>query len=219
MSVSSPASRIQETLRHGRRPSRAGLHRLQLFGDAFARVQAIFGLLPDRLQQHEPAQDGRFSRIQVVSRDIPRQAAPAYARAIQDTNRGIVAQLEEQLAAGVGHRGSGRRRRGCYGRAPIILVDTRPAIPGSEVPVTPGARSPIDVRASSATSRTDLARIHENGELPPARRHARANNTVSSGVVLPPGRFRSGSSLGRTLRTGRVVRAPLVVRNCASGRR
>jgi VWFA-related protein len=194
------------------------------FGDAFARVQrdlSAYYLIG--YSSTNPAQDGRFRRIQVrVSRTGTRVEARAgyyAARDFRNTNRGDrESQLEEQLAAAVSATdvpvvvGSGWFRQS----ADRFYVPIALAIPGSAVPVTPGAtKVSIDVRGVVRDEQgRNIARIRETMELPSGAGTTLAGKQVmyQSGVVLPPGRF-SVKVVVRENASGLVgsFEAPLVV--------
>ena len=175
------------------------------FGEAFARVQrdlAAYYLLG--YSSTNPAQDGRFRRIEVrVNRKdlggLRIEARNGYyaRRSFANTRRGDrAAQLEDQLAAAVSNTdvpmvlGTGwfRQTNDRY-YIPIAL-----AVPGSSVPVATGAtKVTLDVlgHVIDEQGRT-VGRIKETLDVPAtAGSETLAGRQVlyQSGVTLPPGRF------------------------------
>jgi VWFA-related protein len=170
------------------------------FGAAFTRVQrdlSAYYLIG--YASTNAARDGRFRRIEVrVSRRGLRVESRAgyYAeRDFANTNRrDREAQLEEQLAAPVSATdlptivGTGWFRQ----TADRFFVPIAVAVPGSAVPVPPGAdKATLDVRGAvrDELGRT-VARIRETMSLPGAGPTLAGRQVLyQSNVALPPGRF------------------------------
>jgi VWFA-related protein len=175
------------------------------FGEAFARVQrdlAAYYLLG--YSSTNPAQDGRFRRIEVrVNRKdlggVRIEARNGYyaRRSFANTNRGDrQTQLEDQLAAAVSNTdvpvvlGTGFfRQTNDRFYVPIAMV-----VPGSSVPVATGAtKVTLDVlgHVLDEQGRT-VGRIKETIDVPTtAGSETLAGRQVlyQSGVSLPPGHF------------------------------
>ena len=172
------------------------------FGDAFRRVQrdlSAYYLIG--YASANPAQDGRFRRIQVRvnGRNLRVEARAGYyaPRDFRSTStRDREAQLEEQLTSAVSATdlpvvvGSGWFRQAqdrFY--VPIAL-----AVPGSSVPIAAGAdKATLDVRGQVRDEQGRvLGRIRETLTVPAAAGAvtlAGRQVLFQSGVVLPPGRF------------------------------
>jgi VWFA-related protein len=185
------------------------------FGEAFTRVQrdlSAYYLLGYR--STNTTRDGRFRRIQVRvdQRGLRVEARNGYYadRDFANTNRrDREAQLEEQLAAAVSSTdipvvvGTGWFRMGGPGASggrgargsssELFYVPIAMAVPGSAVPVPPGAATvAMDVRGMVMDERgRAVGRIRETLTVPASGGTTLAGRQVlyQSDVTLPPGRF------------------------------